>query len=81
MNLNQRDLARRFITFIDAVYESRVRLIPPSYHPFSRTIPALLTVFYLVTGKTRPNNRSPPNKPLPLPIRRPRLPQRRRRPL
>lgn len=31
MTLHQRDLARRFITFIDAVYESRVRSLPNIY--------------------------------------------------
>jgi protein AFG1 len=34
MTLNQRDLARRFITFIDAVYESRVCLSLSYYAPF-----------------------------------------------
>nr|CDI50960.1 afg1-like atpase [Melanopsichium pennsylvanicum 4] len=33
MGLNQRDLARRFITFIDAAYESKTKLLASSQVP------------------------------------------------
>ncbi|KAL2826373.1 AFG1-like ATPase-domain-containing protein [Aspergillus pseudoustus] len=35
MTLNQRDLARRFITFIDAVYESRAKLVLTTETPLT----------------------------------------------
>jgi predicted ATPase len=61
MNYRSRDLARRFITFIDAIYESRVSLL----QPLPRTWP--LTTH--PTGQTRNDHRRPSHRPLPRPIR------------
>lgn len=61
MTYRERDLARRFITFVDAVYESRVR-----YLPACPTIPTLTS---RTPGQARPHNRRPPLRALPFPPR------------
>ncbi|SPO20606.1 related to AFG1 - ATPase family gene [Ustilago trichophora] len=47
MGLNQRDLARRFITFIDAAYESKTKLLASSEVP-------ILQIFSGDAGKAKP---------------------------
>ena len=47
MGLNQRDLARRFITFIDAAYESKTKLLTSSEVP-------ILQIFSGDSGKNKP---------------------------
>lgn len=47
MGLNQRDLARRFITFIDAAYESKTKLLASSEVP-------ILQIFAGDAGKNKP---------------------------
>ncbi|CBQ67398.1 related to AFG1-ATPase family gene [Sporisorium reilianum SRZ2] len=47
MGLNQRDLARRFITFIDAAYESKTKLLATSHVP-------ILQIFSGDAGSAKP---------------------------
>ena len=76
MSHKTRDLARRFITLIDAIYESRVRMISHGCHNVylnqiarvrdeerKRERRALLTAF---PGQTRHDNRCPSNRALSL---------------
>ena len=70
MSYRERDLARRFITFIDAVYESRVRLTLNSL-PHARVFIPLHSPSHLALPdhqpftnlSYRPNSSSPPPSP------------------
>ncbi|KAK2739585.1 hypothetical protein FQN57_006547 [Myotisia sp. PD_48] len=62
MGLNQRDLARRFITFIDAVYESRAKLVLTTAVPLSNLFLSPDDV-----KKSQVSNSSDPDSPESLP--------------